>query len=101
MLTNSIVAGALVGAYVTLLVLQLNPAVPLNSLGVVRLVMTWWVFYEHRRGAVLLRAVRDPSTARGGREIAHTKSSIYNPQSSILVYSPYSLRAALRSRQEL
>jgi hypothetical protein len=45
MLTNSIVAGALVGAYVTLLVLQLNPAVPLNSFAVVRLVATWWVFY--------------------------------------------------------
>ena len=45
MLTNSIVAGALVGAYVTLLVLQLNPAVPLRSLAVVPLVLTWWLFY--------------------------------------------------------
>ena len=45
MLTNSIVAGALVGAYVTLLVLQLNPAVPLRSLNVVPLILTWWVFY--------------------------------------------------------
>ena len=45
MLTNSIVAAALVGAYVTLLVLQVNPAIPLDSLGVVRLVATWWVFY--------------------------------------------------------
>src|SRR5438552_5568152 len=45
MLTNSIVAGALVGAYVTLLVLQLNPAVTLRSLSVVRLVLTWWTFY--------------------------------------------------------
>jgi magnesium-transporting ATPase (P-type) len=45
MLTNSIVAGALVGAYVTLLVLQLNPSVPLRSLAVVPLVMTWWLFY--------------------------------------------------------
>ena len=45
MLTNSIVAGALVGAYVTLLLLQLNPSVPLRSLAVVPLVMTWWLFY--------------------------------------------------------
>src|SRR5258706_2465707 len=45
MLTNSIIAGALVGAYVTLLVLQLNPAVTLNSAAVVRLIATWWVFY--------------------------------------------------------
>ena len=45
MLTNSFVAGALVGAYVTLLVLQLNPAVPLHSLAAVPLVLTWWVFY--------------------------------------------------------
>jgi hypothetical protein len=45
MLTNSIVAGALVGAYVTLLVLQLNPSVPLRSLSVVPLVLTWSLFY--------------------------------------------------------
>src|SRR5260221_1471178 len=45
MLTNSIIAGALVGAYVTLLVLQLNPAVTLTSAAVVRLIATWWVFY--------------------------------------------------------
>jgi hypothetical protein len=45
MLTNSIVAGALVGAYVTLLVLQLNPGVPLNSLAVARLAVTWSAYY--------------------------------------------------------
>jgi hypothetical protein len=45
MLTNAILGGALVGAYVTLLVLQLNPGVQLNSLTVVPLVLTWWVFY--------------------------------------------------------
>src|SRR5438477_13144329 len=45
MLTNSIVAGALVGAYVAVLILQLNPALPLNSEAVIRLVATWWAFY--------------------------------------------------------
>jgi predicted AlkP superfamily phosphohydrolase/phosphomutase len=45
MLTNSLLAGALVGAYVALLVLQLNPTVQLNSTAVARLVATWWAFY--------------------------------------------------------
>jgi hypothetical protein len=45
MLTNSIVAGALVGAYVAVLLLQLNPAVPLRSFAAARLVATWWIFY--------------------------------------------------------
>ena len=45
MLTNSIVAGALVGAHVALLVLQLNPMVPLDSTPVARLVVTWAAFY--------------------------------------------------------
>ena len=45
MLTNSLLAGALVGAYVALLVLQLNPTVQLNSIAVARLVATWWAFY--------------------------------------------------------
>jgi hypothetical protein len=45
MLTNSIIGGALVGAYVTVLVLQLNPNLPLNSLSIVPLVLTWWTFY--------------------------------------------------------
>ncbi|HKY20990.1 MAG TPA: alkaline phosphatase family protein [Vicinamibacterales bacterium] len=45
MLTNSLIAGALVGAYVALLVLQLNPAVQLNSMAVARLMLTWWAFY--------------------------------------------------------
>jgi len=45
MLTNSLMAGALVGAYVSLLVLQLNPMVQLNSMAVARLVLTWSAFY--------------------------------------------------------
>lgn len=45
MLANSLLAGALVGAYVALLVLQLNPTVQLNSIAVARLVVTWWAFY--------------------------------------------------------
>lgn len=46
MLTNSIIAGALVGAYVAILVLQLNPALPLPSFAVLRLAGTWWAFYS-------------------------------------------------------
>ncbi len=45
MFTNSLMAGALVGAYVALLVLQLNPLVQLNSMAVARLVLTWSAFY--------------------------------------------------------
>jgi predicted AlkP superfamily phosphohydrolase/phosphomutase len=45
MLTNSLIAGALVGAYITLLVLQLNPMVQLNSMPVARLMLTWAAFY--------------------------------------------------------
>ena len=45
MLTNSLIAGALVGAYVALLVLQLNPMVRLDSIEVARLMMTWAAFY--------------------------------------------------------
>ena len=45
MLTNSLIAGALVGAYVALLVLQLNPMVQLGSLPVARLILTWAAFY--------------------------------------------------------
>ena len=45
MLTNSLIAGALVGAYVSLLVLQLNPMVQLDSMAVARLVLTWSAFY--------------------------------------------------------
>jgi predicted AlkP superfamily phosphohydrolase/phosphomutase len=45
MLTNSLVAGALVGSYVALLVLQLNPMVQLGSMAVARLVLTWAAFY--------------------------------------------------------
>ena len=45
MLTNSLVGGALIGAYVTLLVLQLNPGVQLNSMDVTRILLTWWAFY--------------------------------------------------------
>jgi predicted AlkP superfamily phosphohydrolase/phosphomutase len=45
MLTNSLIAGALVGAYVAVLVLQLNPMVQLNSMPVARLMLTWAAFY--------------------------------------------------------
>ena len=45
MLTNSIVAGALVGAYVALLVLQLNPLIRLDSMASARLILTWAAFY--------------------------------------------------------
>jgi hypothetical protein len=45
MLTNSLMAGALVGAYVALLVLQLNPMVRLDSMAVARLMLTWAAFY--------------------------------------------------------
>lgn len=45
MLTNALIAGALVGAYVALLVLQLNPMVQLNSMAVARLMLTWTAFY--------------------------------------------------------
>jgi hypothetical protein len=45
MLTNSLIAGALVGAYVALLVLQLNPMVRLDSMAVMRLMVTWAAFY--------------------------------------------------------
>jgi len=45
MLTNSIIGGLLAGAYVTILVLQLNPNVQLNSFSVVPLVLTPWMFY--------------------------------------------------------
>ena len=45
MLTNSLIAGALVGAYVALLVLQLNPMVQLGSMPVARLILTWVAFY--------------------------------------------------------
>jgi hypothetical protein len=45
MLTNSLIAGALVGAYVALLVLQLNPMIQLNSMAVARLTLTWAAFY--------------------------------------------------------
>jgi hypothetical protein len=45
MLTNSLVGGALIGAYVTLLVLQVNPHVHLDSTAVARVVLAWWAFY--------------------------------------------------------
>jgi len=46
MLTNSLIAGALAGAYVAILVLQLNPMVQLRSVAVARLILTWWAFYS-------------------------------------------------------
>ena len=45
MLTNSLIAGALVGAYVALLVLQLNPLMRLDSADAARLMLTWAGFY--------------------------------------------------------
>lgn len=45
MLTNSLIGGALVGAYVVVLVLQLNPSLQLTSLAIVPLILTWWTFY--------------------------------------------------------
>jgi predicted AlkP superfamily phosphohydrolase/phosphomutase len=45
MLTNALIAGALAGAYVALLVLQLNPMVRLDSMPAARLVLTWAAFY--------------------------------------------------------
>jgi hypothetical protein len=51
MLTNSLIAGAMVGAYVTLLVLQLNPVVQLSSPAAARLMATWWAFYGIHAGA--------------------------------------------------
>jgi hypothetical protein len=56
MLTNSIIGGLLVGAYVTILVLQLNPNVQLNSFSVVPLVLTPWTFYA-LHGAVFFYAL--------------------------------------------
>ena len=43
--TNSLIGGALVGAYVAVLVLQLNPSLQLTSLAVAPLILTWWTFY--------------------------------------------------------
>jgi hypothetical protein len=45
MLTNALIAGALVGAYVAVLVLQLNPMVRLESMATARLMLTWAAFY--------------------------------------------------------
>jgi predicted AlkP superfamily phosphohydrolase/phosphomutase len=45
MFTNALMAGALLGAYVVLLVLQLNPMVQLTSGASARLTLTWWAFY--------------------------------------------------------
>jgi predicted AlkP superfamily phosphohydrolase/phosphomutase len=45
MLSNAFVAGALVGVYVVLLVLQLNPMIQLTSGAAARLMLTWWMFY--------------------------------------------------------
>jgi hypothetical protein len=45
MLTNAVIGGALLAAYLTLLVLQLNPALDLRSPGIAPLLLTWWIFY--------------------------------------------------------
>ena len=44
-LTNAVIGGAVLAAYLTLLVLQLNPALDLRSFGVAPLILTWWIFY--------------------------------------------------------
>ncbi|MCM3879570.1 MAG: alkaline phosphatase family protein [Vicinamibacterales bacterium] len=45
MLTNSMIGGALVGAYVVVLVLQLNPGIQRDEVSIVPLAFTWWSFY--------------------------------------------------------
>src|SRR3954463_15465953 len=45
MLTNALLAGALGAAYLTILLLQLNPQVPLTSSTVWRWYATWGLFY--------------------------------------------------------
>src|SRR5262245_5755973 len=45
LLTNSLLGGVLVGGYVTVIVLQLNPALPLISVPAAWVILTWWAFY--------------------------------------------------------
>ena len=45
MATNAAIGGAFAAAYLTLLLLQLNPAVDLRSLGAAPLLLTWWSYY--------------------------------------------------------
>ncbi|PYR55007.1 MAG: hypothetical protein DMF85_20720, partial [Acidobacteria bacterium] len=45
MLSNSLVAGALATAYVVVLVLQLNPSLPLSAVRLLALVTTIGLFY--------------------------------------------------------
>jgi hypothetical protein len=45
LLTNSLLAGALGAAYLTILVLQLNPQIPLASSSVWRWYLTLGLFY--------------------------------------------------------
>ena len=45
MLSNSLVAGALATAYVVVLVLQLNPSLPLSAVRLMALVTTIGLFY--------------------------------------------------------
>ena len=63
MLTNSLIAGALVGAYVALLVLQLNPMVRLDSMAVARLMLTWAAFYGVHAAAFFYAPHRAPPAA--------------------------------------
>ena len=83
MLTNSIIGGLLVGAYVTILVLQLNPNVQLNSISVVPLVLTPWTFYGLHAAVffyalIVLRQllsveVRSPGWIRPDRSVTSEK----------------------------
>src|SRR5262245_40699266 len=45
MLTNAFVAGALAASYVVVLILQLNPALPLNPVAITPLVLAVGLFY--------------------------------------------------------
>ena len=57
MLVNSLLAGALAGAYVAVVVLQLNPMVQLNSMAVAKLIATWWAFYGLHAAALFYALV--------------------------------------------
>ena len=70
MLTNSLMAGALVGAYVSLLVLQLNPTVQLSSMAVARLVLTWSAFYGIHATAFFYGLIVRASVVRGRSALA-------------------------------
>jgi hypothetical protein len=99
MLTNSLMAGALVGAYVSLLVLQLNPMVQLNSMAVARLVLTWSAFYGVHAtaffyGLIVLRQLLAVSPARMGQPPAIAPSGVRS-RGAIVVAQPSQFRSVL------